>query len=333
MKVIVPLAGKGTRLLPLTTRVPKPLVEVAGRPVMDYVMDLIAGAALEVEELIVITGHLKEKVERYIREHYDVPARFVEQKTLNGTAGAIDLARPYVREPVLIIFVDTLFETDLSIIKTIDADGIIWSKEVEDYQRYGVIVTDARGYMTRIVEKPSTPISKLVNIGLQYVRDWKTLFDGIAHVMTQPPGKAGEFYLTDAFQYMVDHGKRLHVAPVDGWYDCGKVDTLLVTNAHLLGHGRARKPAGRGKFPGVTFRDPVYIEDGVTLRDSTIGPNVSLGAGSEVTGSTVANSILGKRVRLASATVTGSVVGDEQVIDGKKIADSVMDAGVLEKAR
>jgi glucose-1-phosphate thymidylyltransferase len=331
MKVIVPLAGKGTRLLPLTKRVPKPLVEVAGRPVMDYVMDLIAGAGLDVEELIVITGHLKEKVERYIREHYDVPARFVEQKTLNGTAGAIDLARPFVRGPVLIIFVDTLFETDLSIIKKVDADGIIWSKEVEDYQRFGVIVTDARGYMTRIVEKPSEPISKLVNIGLQYVRDWKTLFDGIAHVMTQPPGKAGEFYLTDAFQYMVDRGKRLHVAPVDGWYDCGKVDTLLETNAHLLGHGRARKPSG--KLSGVTFRDPVHIEDGVTLRDSTIGPNVSLGAGSEVTGSTVANSILGRRVRLTGATVTGSVVGDDQAIEGKKIEDSVMDGGVVEKAR
>jgi glucose-1-phosphate thymidylyltransferase len=331
MKVIVPLAGKGTRLLPLTKRVPKPLVEVAGRPVMDYVMDLIAGAKLDVEELIVITGHLKDKVERYIREHYDVPARFVEQKTLNGTAGAIDLARPYVNGPVLIIFVDTLFETDLSVIKRIDADGIIWSKEVEDYQRFGVIVTDARGYMTSIVEKPSTAVSKLVNIGLQYVRDWKTLFEGIAHVMTQPPGKAGEFYLTDAFQYMVDQGKKLHVASVTGWYDCGKVDTLLETNAHLLSTSRGRRP--QGSFSGVTFRDPVYIEDGVTLRDSTIGPNVSLGAGSEVTGSNVANSILGKRVRLHGATVTGSVVGDEQVIEGKKIADSVMDAGVVEKAR
>src|SRR5207249_10395760 len=118
---------------------------------MDYVMDAVRG--LDVEELIVITGHLKEVVQRYIVEHYPVKARFVEQKTLDGTAGAINLARPFVDQPVLIIFVDTLFDADLSLIKTVDADGILWAKEVEDYQRFGVIVTDQRGYMKTIVEK------------------------------------------------------------------------------------------------------------------------------------------------------------------------------------
>ena len=323
MKVIVPLAGKGTRLLPLTKRVPKPLVKVAGRPVMDYVMDTIAG--LDVEELIVITGHLKDVVEQYIVTQYDVPAKFVEQKTLDGTAGAINLARPFVDGPVLIIFVDTLFDTDMSIVKSTTADGIIWAKEVEDYQRFGVIVTDERGYMTRIVEKPSTPISKLANIGLYYIKDWKTLFDGIAAVMRSAPGKGGEFYLTDAFQYMVDHGKKLIVGEVTGWYDCGKVDTLLETNRHLLEQGRARRP--KTAPTGVIIKDPVYIEDGVRLADSTIGPNVSLGAGSSVTGSTVANSILGNNVRIQGATVEGSLVGDDQVIEGRTIEDSVLDGG------
>src|SRR5207245_3622028 len=142
LKVIVPLAGKGTRLLPLTQRVPKPLVHVAGRPVMDYVMDGVKG--LDVAELIVITGHLKDIVERYIVTHYEVPAKFVEQQTLAGTAGAINLARPFVNGPVLIIFVDTLFDADLSLIRTVAADGILWAKEVEDYQRFGVIVADQR---------------------------------------------------------------------------------------------------------------------------------------------------------------------------------------------
>ena len=323
MKVIVPLAGKGTRLLPLTKRVPKPLVKVAGRPVMDYVMDTVAG--LDVEELIVITGHLKDVVEQYIVKQYDVPAKFVEQKTLDGTAGAINLARPFVDGPVLIIFVDTLFDTDMSIVKSTDADGIIWAKEVEDYQRFGVIVTDERGYMTRIVEKPSTPISKLANIGLYYIKDWKTLFDGITEVMRSTPGKGGEFYLTDAFQYMVDRGKKLIVGEVTGWYDCGKVDTLLETNRHLLDHGRARRPKTLPK--GVIINDPVYIEDGVRLADSTIGPNVSLGAGSSVTGSRVANSILGNNVRIQGATVAGSVVGDDQAIEGRTVEDSVLDGG------
>ncbi|HEV8399344.1 MAG TPA: sugar phosphate nucleotidyltransferase [Gemmatimonadales bacterium] len=329
LKVIVPLAGKGTRLLPLTKRVPKPLVQVAGRPVMDYVMDKVK--ELDVEELIVITGHLKEVVERYVVEHYDVKATFVEQKTLDGTAGAIDLARPYVDGPVLIIFVDTLFDADLTIVNRLDADGILWAKEVEDYQRFGVIVTDERGYMTRIVEKPSTPISKLANIGLYYIKDWKTLFDGITEVKRSAPGKGGEFYLTDAFQYMVDRGKKLVVGEVGGWYDCGKVDTLLETNRHLLENGRARRPKTLPK--GVVIRDPVYIEDGVRLVDSTIGPNVSLGAGSSVTGSTVTNSIFGKNVRIQGAMVEGSVVGDDQAIEGRTVENSVLDAGERAAAR
>jgi len=329
MKVIVPLAGKGTRLLPLTKRVPKPLVKVAGRPIMDYVMDTVAG--LDVEELIVITGHLKDVVQQHIVKHYDVPARFVEQKTLDGTAGAIDLARPYVDGPVLIIFVDTLFDADLSIVKNTDADGILWAKEVEDYQRFGVIVTDERGYMTRIVEKPSTPISKLANIGLYYIKDWKTLFDGIAEVMRSAPGKGGEFYLTDAFQYMVDRGKKLIVGEVTGWYDCGKVDTLLETNRHLLEHGRGQRPKTVPK--GVRLEEPVRIEDGVRLADCTIGPNVTLGAGSSVTGSTVKNSILGDNVRVQGATIADSVVGDDQAIEGRALLSSVLDGGERAAAR
>ncbi|MGH7548523.1 MAG: sugar phosphate nucleotidyltransferase [Gemmatimonadales bacterium] len=329
MKIIVPLAGKGTRLLPLTKRVPKPLVRVAGRPVMDYVMDTVQG--FDVEELIVITGHLKQVVEQYVVTHYDVPARFVEQKSLDGTAGAINLARPLVDGPVLIIFVDTLFDADLSLINRTDADGILWAKEVEDYQRFGVIVTDARGYMTSIVEKPSTPVSKLANIGLYYVRDWKTLFDGIAHVLTEPPGKGGEFYLTDAFQYMVDRGRRLFTAPVGGWYDCGKVDTLLETNRHLLEQGRAHIPAG--PCPRCTIVPPVYIEDGVTIHDATVGPNVSIEGGSYVTESTIANSILGRNVRVVRSKVEGSLVGDDQAIEGTTVKQSVLDAGELAPAK
>ncbi len=326
----MPMAGKGTRLLPLTKRVPKPLVNVAGRPVMDYVMDALRRAG-KLDELIIITGHLKEKVEAYVRKNYDTPARFIEQKVLDGTAGAVNLARPYVDGPVIVIFVDTLFDADLSIVKNTKADGIIWTKEVEDYQSFGVVVTDKQGHMTKIVEKPNTPISKRANIGLQYVKDWRTLFDGIDHVLKSPPGKGGEFYLTDAFQYMVDKGKKLFVSEVGGWYDCGKVDTLLETNQHLLEHGRGKRP---GKVPaGVQIKEPVYIEDGVTLKDATIGPNVAVEAGSSIEGSTVANSILGKGVQVKNAKVAGSVIGDKQVIEGREVKDSVMDAGELAPAR
>src|SRR5512145_3247905 len=243
MQVIIPLAGKGTRLRPHTHLVPKPMLKVAGRPVMDWVMDRLAG--LNVTELIFITGHLKEAVEAYATDRYGLPCRFIEQAVQDGTAGAVNLARPHVTGPVLIIFVDTVFEADLTLINRADADGIIWAKEVEDYQRFGVVVTDAKGYMTRIVEKPSTPISKLANIGLYYIRDVDALWQGIDHVLAAPPNR-GEFFLTDAFQWMIERGRKILTAEVGGWYDCGKLDTLLETNEILLRKGAAR----RKDFPG-----------------------------------------------------------------------------------
>jgi glucose-1-phosphate thymidylyltransferase len=311
MKVIIPLAGKGTRLRPHTHVTPKPMLRVAGQPVMGYLLDDLRRLG-SVEEVIYITGHLKEKVEEYARQALDVRSVFVEQRDQNGTAGAVGLARPYVDQPVLIIFVDTIFDADLSVIDRVDADGIIWTKEVEDYQRFGVVVTDANGFMTRIVEKPSTPISKRANIGLYYVRDWTLLFEGIDHVLASPPNK-GEYYLTDAFQYMIDHGARLKVIDVEGWFDAGKLDALLDTNRAMLGRGRARRPAD---VPGSTIVDPVYIEDGVSIRGSTIGPNVSIGTGTVIEDSQVRDTIIGFHSQLRRCALTDSLIGDHVVLDG-----------------
>ena len=269
MKVIIPLAGKGTRLRPHTHLTPKPMLKVAGKPVMDYVMDDVAKLG-NVDQVIYITGHLKEKVEAHARTAFGIPGVFIEQQVQDGTAGAVALAKPFVDAPVLIIFVDTIFDADLSVIKTTDADGIIWTKEVEDYQRFGVVVTDADGHMTKIVEKPKTPISKRANIGLYYIRNWQLLYEGIAHVLSQPTNQ-GEYYLTDAFQYMIEHGAKIKVIDVEGWYDAGKIDTLLDTNRAMLDKGRARVPAGIDPSQIV---HPVYIEDGVTITGSVVGPNV-----------------------------------------------------------
>ena len=317
MKVILPVAGKGTRLLPLTRHVPKPLVRVAGRPVLDYVMDKLSG--LDVEELIFITGHLKEQIEGYVREHYDLPARFVEQRVQDGTAGAVELARPFVDGPVLIVFVDTVFDVDLSLAEAVDADGIIWVKEVDDYQRFGVVVTDSDGYMQRIVEKPSEPISRLANIGLYYIRDWETLFDGIARTLEGPQMK-GEWFLTDAFQYMIDCGGKLLTAEVKGWYDCGKVETVLATNRYLLEHGRAHVPSG---VSGVTVRDPVRIEDGAAVT-GTIGPNVVVEAGAVVEDCTLRDTIVGRGAVIRNATLSHCLVGEDALIDGQDLTNMVV---------
>jgi glucose-1-phosphate thymidylyltransferase len=325
MKVIIPLAGKGTRLRPHTHITPKPMLKIAGKPVIDYVMDDLERLG-NVEQVIYITGHLKDKVEAYARATYPFDAVFIEQKIQDGTAGAVALARPYVDQPVFIIFVDTIFDADLSVVKRTDADGIIWVKTVEDYQRFGVVVTDADGNMTKIVEKPSTPISKRANIGLYYIKNWKLLYEGIDHVLTQPKNK-GEFYLTDAFQYMIDKGAKIQVIDVEGWYDAGEQKTLLETNQTILERGSARRPASVPA--GVTIVDPVYVEDDVTLVSSTIGPNVSISKGSRIEHSELRDTIVGTGTTVTNSTLTGSIIGDAAVVDGARGHLNVSDHSVV----
>ena len=304
-------------MLPITRHTPKPLIRVAGRPVLDYVMDKLDG--LDVEELIFITGHLKEQIESFVKDRYAIPSRFVEQKVQDGTAGAVALGRDYVDGPVLIVFVDTVFDADISIANSTTADGIIWAKEVEDYQRFGVIVTDDDGYMERIVEKPSEPISKLANIGLYFIRDWKTLYEGIDHTLASPKNK-GEWYLTDAFQYMVDRGKKLFTANVDGWYDCGKVETVLETNRHLLDHGAAAIDV---VLDGSSIADPVRVEAGATLVNSTIGPNVVVEQGATVDNCTLRDTIVGRGSVLRNCTIVHSLIGDDVNLENRDLDNMV----------
>jgi glucose-1-phosphate thymidylyltransferase len=311
LKVIIPLAGKGTRLRPHTHVTPKPMLKVAGKPVMSYILDDLKKLG-GIEQIIYITGHLKEKVEEYVRNTYDFPSVFIEQKVQDGTAGAVALAREYVDQPVLIIFVDTIFDADLSAVKETKSDGIIWTKEVEDYQRFGVVVADAQGFMTRIVEKPREPISKRANIGLYYVRNWKLMFEGLDQVLASPPNM-GEFFLTDAFQYMIERGAKIEVRDVAGWYDAGKIETLLDTNRVMLSRGRSRRP---DSADGCRIVDPVYVEDRVVMRNSTIGPNVSIGSGTSIEDSEVSHAIVGSNTKISGSRLKNSLIGDDVVLNG-----------------
>ncbi|HEX2091001.1 MAG TPA: sugar phosphate nucleotidyltransferase [Longimicrobiaceae bacterium] len=327
MKVVMPLAGKGTRLRPHTHVTPKPLLRVGDKPVLSYILDDLR--ELGVNEAVVITGHLREKVEGYMAAEYpDFHAVYVEQKEQRGTADAVALAEPHVREELLIIFVDTLFDADLGLVKTLPADvaGVIWAKEVEDYQRFGVIVTDEHGFMRRIVEKPKEPVSKLANIGLYYIRDWQLLFEGIRQVMNTDPGLGGEYFLTDAFQYMVDRGARLLVAPVERWYDAGKPETLLETNHHVLSTTRGKSPDG-GR--NITVHEPVHVAEGVELEDSEVGPNVTISAGSRVRGSRLRNTIVGEKTTIEGSDLSDSLVGSHVTLRGVRGRVDVGDHSVV----
>ena len=325
MKAIIPLAGKGTRLRPHTHVTPKPLIHVAGRPVMSHILDDLADVG--VDEIVFVVGHMRETIERYIADAYpNIKAHYVVQEVQDGTAGAVSLAEPFVDEHVLILFVDTLFDAELGLVHNVPegTGGIIWAKVVEDYQRYGVILTDEEDHMVRIIEKPTEPISKLANIGLYYIKDWQLLFEGIRHTLAADPGPSGEFYLTDAFQYMVDEGSKIRVAPVAGWYDCGKPETLLKTNRHLLLTGRSGIAAS-ATVEGSTLNDPVRVEEGAVVRNAVLGPNVTAEAGARVEDSTVVDSILGSGCTVIESTLHDSLVGAESRVSSYRGQLSVGD--------
>jgi glucose-1-phosphate thymidylyltransferase len=308
----MPVAGKGTRLRPHTHVTPKPLLKVGDKPVMAYILDDLR--ELGVHRAVLVTGHLKEKVEAWMASDYpDFEASYVEQVQQNGTADAIRMAEPFVHEDLLIIFVDTLFDADLSVVNRLPDDiaGVIWAKEVDDYQRFGVIQTDEEGCMRRIFEKPKEPVSRLANIGLYYIRDWRLLFEAIHDVMRRGPSAGGEYFLTDAFQYMVDKGARLKVEPVQGWYDAGKPETLLETNLHVLSTTRGKAPPAKD---GVTVHEPVHVADGVELDDCEIGPNVTLSAGTKVRASKLRDCIVGEKSEIEGCDLHDSLIGSNAVV-------------------
>jgi len=294
---------------------------VGNRTVLDRVLDLLEQAG--VDEIIGIMGHLSDKIESHLKvEHPTLGFIPVEQTHQLGTADAIRLAQPHVRGPVLIVFVDTLFQADLGLIdRRPEVDGIIWAKEVEDYQRFGVIVHDRDMFMQRIIEKPTQPVSKLANIGLYYVRNVELLFEGIAHVMEQPT-RLGEYFLTDAFQYMIDHGAKLLTSQVSEWWDCGKPETLLDTNFRVLEEEGAANPA---PIPGVEFIRPVCIDEGVVVENAVIGPNVSVARGSVIKDSRVANSIIGAESVLEDCVLERSLIGDHVCARGLRGTASLGD--------
>ncbi|MFC1648958.1 sugar phosphate nucleotidyltransferase [Nanoarchaeota archaeon] len=309
MQVIIPVAGKGTRMRPHTHTIPKPLLHVAGKPVIDYILDELK--ELPVSEVIFITGHLKEHFEEHMKATYDFKMRFIEQEVLDGTSGAIRLARDYIHEDVLIIFADTIFDSDLSILKNFPHDGAIWCSKVEDHRRWGIIITDDDGFMTKLIEKPDKPYTRLANIGMHYMKNYKLLFECIEEQYEKDLKAKGEYPLPEAHSMMCERGEKHKAIQVEGWYDTGKPETVLATQEVLL-HRRHRE----GKTKKTEIIKPVYIEDGSDVEGCVIGPNVSIAKGAVVKNSVVKNSIIGVDSSVENCSLEESFVGDEAKVFG-----------------
>lgn len=330
MKVVIPLAGFGTRLRPFTFTKPKPLINVAGKPVLGHLLDKIAG--LPITDYIFIIGHLGDQVEDYVRSNYSIPSRFVEQTEMLGQSHAIWLARNWIDDdPVLVAFVDTLFEADLGVLQTTEADALIYVKEVPDPRSFGVVTLDTQGYITSFVEKPDGMDNRLAVIGLYYFKNGKALIDAIQQTM-DPNSKnqkmtKGEYYLADAMNIMVAEGLKFRPSEVSVWLDCGKPDTVLETNRYLLENGHDNGATFKGTDSIIV--PPVHIAPTAKISRSVIGPHVTVAADCEVTGSIITDSILDEGATVKCALLEHSLVGRNARVEDRANMVNVGDSSAV----
>ena len=304
MKIVLPVAGNGIRLRPYTENMPKCLLPVAGKTIIDWIVE--GALFLKPSETIFITGYKASVVDDFLKRKPEWGAvRSVLQSNPQGLGEAISLALPYVNddEPLLIILGDTLFEADLSILDKA-TENILYTFKVSDPKRFGVAVTDKNGHIERLVEKPQEFVSDEAIVGIYYIKDVKALKDALNYLMQNDIRTKGEFQLTDALERMIQGGCKFRTAPVEKWLDCGLVETLLETNAHVLERNEKVAP----KFEGSEIIMPCHFGKNVVVKNSKVGPNVSVGDGCVIENSEVCNAILWDSVKVLDKKLEKVVV-------------------------
>ncbi len=320
MDVIFPVAGLGTRLRPQTWSKPKPLVSVAGKPMFEHVIDRIL--PIEPGKLVFVTGYLGNQVEEWARETYpDIELAFVEQPEMLGQTDAIIRTRNLCTADALILFPDALFEADFSTLESVEDDGVIYTKVVEDPSALGVTVVE-NGYITRLIEKPSEPVSKQATVGIYYFKEMMALYDAIDEQMHLKIKTRDEYFIADAIQLMIDSGKKFITSDIEIWEDCGNADALLHTNRYLL----SSNPPSSAQRPGSVIIPPSYVDQTATIENAIVGPHASIGPGTIVKDAVVRDSVVEGNAFISGVVLEHSVVGRSASIAGKPCQFNVADA-------
>jgi len=328
MKIILPVAGKGTRLRPHTHTKAKSLVHVAGKTVLEHIISRLL--PLKAQELIFIIDENGSQIQEFMQMKFpELSCSYITQQERKGPAHAVWLAAPRINadDDLLIVFNDTIFDTDLTRIPQLcsDCDGLIYSKEVEDYQRFGVnVVTD--GLITTMVEKPDTPVSRLAQVGLYYLKDAQRFMAYLTATIEAGDLVKGEYYLPAVFMRMIADGCKLKAPEIDAWLDCGKPETILATNAYLL-KGRHHI---HGEAENCVFIEPVHLEKGVLVRDSILGPNVSVAKGSVIERSIIRDSIINSDSTVSDMLLTDTILGDAVQLIGSPRKMNIGDHSLIE---
>lgn len=309
MRAIIPVAGVGSRLHPHTFSLPKVLLNVAGKPILGHIIDKIIGEG--VTEATIVVGHMSEKITAFVSTAYPkFHVDYVEQEERLGLGHAIYLSRNTIGdEPILIILGDTIFDVDLTpILKgNVSALGV---KAVDDPRRFGVAEMQD-GRIIRLVEKPEKPATNLAIVGLYFIRNATLLTTCLGELVAADRRTKGEYQLTDALQMMIERGEKMVPFMVEGWYDCGKPETLLSTNRALL-----EKRSTSRVIPGVVVNEPVYLAPTAILSNCIVGPNTTVGDHAEISDAVIRNTIISENARVHGALLENSIVGNGSVLTG-----------------
>lgn len=325
MKAVIPVAGVGTRLRPHTYTQPKPLIPVAGKPLIASIIDqLISDGGIT--EFILVVGYLGDKMRNYIEDRYpDLDVTFVYQEARLGLGHAMYMAIDAFKdsEEVLIVLGDTIFEGNLKALLK-QPNSCLGVKKVDDPREFGVVEIGDDGYINRVVEKPRIPKSNLALVGLYKISDVGILVDALKYIVTNNVLTIDEYQLSDALMRMVEMGVQFTTFEVDNWYDCGKKDILLDTNAMLLkrqGNASEDIPA----FENTIIVYPVSIGKNCQIKNSIIGPNVCIGDNSILNYAIVSNSIIGSYAMIEEAVLEKSIIGSDAAIKGLSLSLNIGD--------
>jgi glucose-1-phosphate thymidylyltransferase len=304
MKAIIPVAGFGTRMRPHTLTHPKVLLPVADRPMIAHIVEKLIDDG--VEELIFVVGYLGDKIEDFIKNTYHVKSHFVEQKEFLGLGHAIYTAKDFLdHDSVLIVLGDTIYDVDLSsVVKS--RKNYLGVKKIENPKRFGVAILDNNGNVEKVVEKPQKFVSDLALVGIYYFSDGDRLKLALQDIISKKIKTKNEYQLTDALQLMIEQDERFLTFNVEGWYDCGKPETLLRTNGILLKRDFSNQ---KYHLENSMVIPPVYIHPDAIISKSIIGPNVTIGKHSVIEESIIKNSIINEDTVIRRLVLKDSLIG------------------------
>lgn len=336
MKIIVPMAGRGSRLRPHTLTVPKPLVPIAGKPIVHRLVEDIAKVLNDTIDEIAFIIHesFGKQVEQdliAIAENLGAKGVIYYQNEALGTAHAILCAKESLSGPVVVAYADTLFRADFNLDK--NADSVVWVKQVDDPSAFGVVQLSESNEIIDFVEKPKEFVSDLAIIGIYYFKSGEILRSELEYLLDNNIIKGGEYQLTDALENMKVKGMRFVPGKVDEWMDCGNKNVTVETNSRMLNflkEDKADLVSNCVVLENSQIIEPCFIGKNVVLRNSTVGPNVSIGDFTTIENTTVKNSLIQTHTVIKNAVLDNAMIGNHAIYDGKHTQISIGDYSVLE---